>query len=160
MVIDIIGYTEEQYAALSTGKLQKILSAQAKKNALLKKLQERLLKEKQRLIDRGIYTSNIYSKLETELTEACDAEITAIRDALTFYLRYVADGKSQDKKPEGVPYEVDYSLSEEERMAVVRAYYERAYSDTTARFNAFVADTFAKSYLGEMYAPLYHYFAA
>ncbi len=160
MIIDIINYTEEQYAALSAEKLQEIREAQLKKNKLLQSLAERLAAEKARLVDRGIFRSSIWTKRETELTAACNAEIEVVREALLFYLRYAGteSGSGEDKVPSGVPYTVDYSLNEEERLLIVKEYYLNAYSNGQARFDAFEADAFARSYLGELYAPLWHYF--
>jgi hypothetical protein len=56
------------------------------------------------------------------------------------------------------PYKVDYSLSEGERLLIVKAYYEDTYADEYERFAAFKKDEFAKVYLGELYAPLHDYF--
>ncbi len=157
MIIDIIDYTAEQYAALTTVKLEEIRAAQRKKNALKKALDERLLAEKRKLVDRGTLPSTIWAQRRAELVAEYEADVEIVRDMLLFYLRYSANGED-NKAPVDVPYEVDYSLTEEERFAVVRDYYEGNYSDEEARFNAFVADEFAKSYLGELYSTLYYYF--
>ncbi len=157
MVIDIVSYTTEQFAAMKTANLQKICNAQLKKNALLKALERDILEAKERLVNRGAFTSTIFESKKAELTAACNVEIESVRAALLFSLRY-AGATSGDSAAEDAPYSVDYALSEEDRMLVVKAYYEDTYTDATERFNAFVADAFARSYLGEMYAPLYHYF--
>ncbi len=171
MVIDIVAYTDEQFASMQSAKLQKICNAQLKKNALLRKLQEDILAAKQRLTDNGVFASTLLEAKEAELTEACQAKIQEVREALLFSLRYAGSTGGEDSGGSGdssgtgdtsneAPYPVDYALSEEDRMIAVRSYYETAYSDPTERFNAFAADTFARNYLGEMYAPLYHYFEA
>ncbi len=157
MTIDIINYTEAQYAALSAVKLQEVREAQMKKNALVAKLESQKAKEKARLIDRGIFPSSIWARREAELTEACEAEINVLRETLLFYLHY-ANEKGTVAVPDGVPYPVDYSLSEVDRMLALKSYYENAYTDDTERFNAFVDDEFARTYLGERYGSLYHYF--
>ncbi len=157
MVIDIVDYTEQQFAALRKASLQKIREAQVKKNELFKELNEKILEEKQRLIDRGVFPSNIWEKKKAELIAAYDEEVEALRETLLFYLYY--EGGSSDV-PDEVLYPVDYSLPVEERMSQVRAYYQTTYSDAAERFNAFAADAFARTYLGELYAPLYHYFEA
>ena len=125
MVIDIISYTDKQLAALSTEKVLEIREAQLKKNQLQAELQERLKKEKQALIDRGIYPSNVWARLEAKLTAEYEKQVEILRDSLVFYLHYVADG-APITTPD-VPYEVDYSLSEEERAVIVKNYYERTY---------------------------------
>ena len=56
-----------------------------------------------------------------------------------------------------VGYMLDYSLEDEARLLVVKEYYETTYSDGKERFNAFVKDTIAPQYLGELYKPLYDY---
>ncbi len=156
MVIDIVNYTEQQYASLSTEKLEEIRKAQLKKNALLQKLEEDRRAEKQRLIDRGIYLSTLWEQINERLTANYEAEVETLRDGLLFFLHYTGNGT--EKVPAGVPYPVDYSLSEEDRLNGVRSYYMNAYSNGQARFDAFNKDEFARSYLGELYAPLWHHF--
>ncbi len=155
MIIDIVEYTEEQFAALSAEKLMEIREAQIRKNGLLEKLQKALETEKQRLIDRGVFLSTIWEKKSAELTEEYEKEVEVLREGLLFYLHYAVDENGQLVE---APYTVDYSLSEVERAAVVKAYYEGAYTDAGERYQAFLNDTFAKKYLGEKYASLYHYF--
>ncbi len=158
MVIDIIHYTDEQYAALSAEKLKEVRTAQIKKDRLTKALTENIRKVKQSLIDRGIFSSSIWEKRKGELNAEYEAEVSVIREALLFYLRYAVNDSEGEVVPEDVPYEVDFSLDEEARLMVVRDYYLSAYSDGAARFAAFQADEFARTYLGELYAPLWHYF--
>ncbi len=157
MVIDIINYTEEQLAALSPTKLQEVREAQVRKNRLLNALAAEIAQEKQRLLDRGVFSSTIWEKRSAELTASCNAEIEIIKESLNFYLHYVSTEEGGTATPD-VPYDVDYALTEEERMVAVRNYYTSAYTDAAVRFEAFAADEFARVYLGEMYAPLYHYF--
>ena len=67
MNIDIIDYTEEQLAALTVEKLQEVRNAQGKKDTLAAKLAKRLVEEKQSLIDKGAYPSDIFGKIEKKL---------------------------------------------------------------------------------------------
>ena len=159
MTIDIINYTEEQFAALSTEKIEEIRNAQLKKNKLTADLEVRLKKEKQALIDRGVYPSDIWGKIEAKLRAAYESEVQILRDGLLFFLHYVAEDESKGTVS-GVPYTVDYSLSEEERMLIVKEYYETTYADPVERYAAFKADTFVKVYIGELYLPLHDYFYA
>ena len=156
MTIDIINYTEEQLAALSAEKLLEIRETQLKKDKLYAQLQENLAKEKRKLIDRGAYPSDVWSKMQAEQTAEYEKQVEILRDSLIFFLHYVADDAPM-VYPDA-PYTVDYSLSEEERMLIVKAYYEGAYTDELARFKAFKQDEFAKVYLGELYSPLHDYF--
>ena len=60
MVIDIISYTDTQYAALSEEQILEVQQAQLKKNRLLIKLEEDKRKEKYRLIENGVFLSKIW----------------------------------------------------------------------------------------------------
>ena len=154
MLIDIISYTDAQYAMLTEEQLLQIKSAQLKKNRLTAKLEENLQKEKQRLVENGTLISSIWSKLQEELQSAYEQEVEGIRDSLLFYLRFSIK-PSEDVE---APYELDYSLTDVDRFYVVKNYYEATYTDKKRRYEAFKADKVAVVYLGEMYAPLHDYF--
>ncbi len=158
MTIDIISYTPEQYAVLSSKALEEIRTAQRKKDALKAALNKRLETEKQKMIDRGCYLSNVWSRLCDELQTAYEKEVEIVRDNLLFFLHYADDVYSQGAGGANAPYPVDYSLSVEDRVLILKEYYTSTYTDATVRFNAFNADTFARSYLEELYASLWHYF--
>lgn len=154
MVIDIISYTEEQLSYLSAEQIMEVKTAQLKKNALLAK-QEKICKEEAyRLQRNGMYRSGLYKifckSVETEYTK----KIEEIRDALLFYLQYTS--RPNDEEGQDAPYVVNYALSLEERLNIVRDYYNGAYTAPIERFKAFKADEVAIVYLGEYYAPLYH----
>ena len=155
MDIDIISYTEMQLSYLSVEQLEEVRSAQLKKNALIKKQEELCQKEAFRLQKNGTYSSPIYTqycaKMQTEYVQ----KIEEVRQALLFYLQYTS-------RPNGTinqqaPYTVNYALPLQQRLEIVRNYYESAYSDAqaVARFSAFEKDEVAIVYLGEYYAPLY-----
>ncbi len=154
MNIDIISYTDEQFAALSVEQLEQVREAQLKKNKLTAKLDKEKQEEKFRLVENGIFLSSIWDvycqKLETEY----EAEVETIREALLFYLRF----STKEEEESSAPYTVNYALTMEERFAIVRQYYEYTYSDAKECYNAFIADPVAKTYLGELYSPLHDYF--
>ncbi len=159
MEIDIIDYQPEQYAALSNEALEKIRAAQQRKDALTLAFEKKLAKEKQKMMDNGSFLSNIWVRLQAEMTTEHEAEVQVVRENLLFYLHYADADKEYDEGGSStIPYPVDYALTEMERVVVVRDYYLSAYTDAEARFNAFKEDTFAKGYLGESYAALWHYF--
>ena len=112
-------------------------------------------KEKYRLIDNGTYLSSMWPLIQEKLQKAYEQEVDLIRDALLFYLRFSLRPDASDS-----PYVVDYTLSEEERMYIVKDYYMEKYEDGGERFEAFKEDKVAKHYLGELYAPMYDYFRA
>ena len=156
MTIDIISYSEQQLAALSAEKLLEVRRAQIKKDALSEELAERLKTEKGKLINNGTFPSNLWSMIVSKLTQEYNAQVEQLRDSLLFYLHYVADD-APIVYPD-VPYTVDYSLSEDERMFIVKEYYETTYTDKAARYAAFKKDDFVKVYIGELYLPLHDYF--
>lgn len=153
MKIDIISYTDTQYAALTEEQIQEIKAAQLEKNRLERALSEAKLKEKHRLIERGIFLSGIWDAYQAKLQAEYDQKIESLRDSLLFYLRF-------STKPDayGTGYTVDYNLSVEERFAIVRQYYENKYTDASERFEAFEKDKVAVVYLEDLYSALYDYF--
>ena len=105
------------------------------------------------MIENGTYLSSMWPLIHEKLQKEYEQEVEIIRDALLFYLRFTLKPDTSD-----APYLVDYSLSEEERMYIVKDYYMEKYSDDKERFEAFKADEIAVQYLGELYAPMYDYF--
>ena len=156
MTIDIISYTDEQYAELNDEQLLEVRSAQLKKNKLIESMEKNLQKEKERLVKNGIFTSNIWGMLQEKFAAKLETEITMLREALLFYLRFSSRPKTEEE--ENAPYVVDYSLSYEDRLAIVKTYYEATYTNALERYSEFKADSVAKPYLGELYSPLHDYF--
>ncbi|MBQ4053820.1 MAG: hypothetical protein IJD33_05730, partial [Clostridia bacterium] len=76
--IDIINFTEAQYAALTRGQLQEVKTSQQKKNRLYRILQEDLRKEKHKLVKNGLYNSEIYMLIEARLTAIYEEEVALI----------------------------------------------------------------------------------
>jgi hypothetical protein len=153
MTIDVINYTEEQYAKLNSEQLLEVRKVQTAKNRLLRRLEEEKLAEKYRLVKAGIFRSGIWGKLCAKLQESYDAEVEMLREGLLFYLQY--SGQQQNG---GAGYTVDYSLSIVERTVIVKEYYIRTYDDPNERFEAFKNDQIAPSYLCEAYSSLYQWF--
>ena len=58
------------------------------------------------------------------------------------------------------PVVVERGLPVEERMLLVKTYYETTYSNPAERLVAFEEDEIAPEYLAELYAPLHDYFIA
>ena len=154
MVIDIINYTDEQFAALSEEQILEVKSAQTEKNHLAKKLEENQQAFRRKLVENGTFLSKMWELECARLDTEYEAQVTAIREALLFYLRFAS------KSNGATGYPVDYSLPMETRFYNVRDYYEATYTDPNERYNAFLEDEIAKVYLGEYYAPLHDYFLA
>ena len=155
MNIDIINYTAEQYAALNDEQILQIEKAQGAKDRLSRKLEEKKLSEKYRLSKSGVFHSKIWEKICASLDADFEAEVELIREGLLFYLQY--SGKPSSSNP-NVPYVVNYSLTIQERVSIVKVYYMEAYTDPNERFNAFKADKVAPGYLCEAYSSLYQWF--
>lgn len=157
MNIDIISYSEEQYAAMTQEQLKEVRQAQEEKDELKLKMEESLQRERDALVKKGIFNSNLYELIRKKAQKEFEDKVEFIREGLVFFLRYSAD-------PDGTgidaPYEVNYAQSYEARFNVVRSYYETEYTDGKERFDAFKMDRFALKYLGELYLPLYDYFLA
>ena len=158
MKIDIISYTDEQYAALASEQILEVQAAQLKKNKLDAAFAEALEKERTRLSARGLLRSSYWELFVERLTKSHEQEVENLRQALLFYLRFTT--RPDESVAGDAPYTVNYAMTIEERLAVVRAYYESTYTDATERFEAFKADKVAPNYLGEEYAPLYDYYLA
>lgn len=154
MTIDIISYTDAQFAALTEEQILEVQAAQLKKNALDIKLAEDIKREKYHLIDNGTFRSGIWSMVKSELEDAHRLAVENIRDGLIFYLRF----STQQNGTADAPYPIDYSQTQLERFYVVKDYYMTAYTDPQERFDAFHDDDLAKTYIGEYYASLYDYF--
>ena len=156
--IDIISFTDKQFSLLTKGQLQTVKTAQRQKNRLQKTLVETLRKEKHRLVKNGVFRSDIYDLLRSRLTEEYEREVELIKQCLLFYLHYSM--KPSQSTSNSVAYTVDYSLSAEARVSVVKNYYESEYTDADQLYAAFLTDTVAPQYLGELYAPLHDHFLA
>ncbi len=152
MEIDVITFTDEQYATLTETQLQEVYKSQEKKDKLTWSLEEKKREEKNRLVKNGTFASGIWDAFCAALDAQYEREVTFIREALLFYLRFSM------KTSENSPYEVNYAYSVTERAAIVKDYYEKTYANAVERFEAFKKDTVAVKYLGEMYAPIWDYF--
>ena len=153
MKIDIISYTDTQYAALTEEQIQEVKAAQLEKDRLERALAEAKLKEKHRLIERGIFLSGIWEAYKEKLQAEYDQKIESLRDSLLFYLRFSTKPDSY-----GTGYTVDYNLPVEERFAIVKQYYESTYANAKERLNAFKDDKVAVVYLEDLYSALYDFF--
>ena len=153
MVIDIVAFTNKQMNALSEKQLRKIKSVQLKKNRLKRALDKNMTAERNRLINGGLFHSDLYELLKADLQKAYDDEIEVMKEELLVSLTDLA---LEDGVPRA-PYTLDFDLSYEERFDIVKDYYMGEYSDDVHRFMKFKEDEVAIIYLGEYYKPLYDY---
>ena len=89
MTIDIIAYTQEQYAALPESHILEIKNAQLKKDRLMRKLEEDKQAAKERLIENGTFLSGLWAQLCERLEAVYAQEVEAIREGLLFFLHYI-----------------------------------------------------------------------
>lgn len=155
MVIDIISFSDEQYAALTAEQVEEVRNAQLKKNRLTEALEKNKEKEKYKLVKRGIYRSGIFEKICESLQRSYNRDVDDIREGLLFYLRFTTKSENETD----APYEINYSLDYEERYFIVKAYYDGLNVTPLQRFEEFKKDTIAMAYLGEFHAILYNYYA-
>ena len=154
MTIDIISFTDAQYASLNETQLQEVIDAQTKKDNMALALAERKRKERFRLIKNGVFRSGIYDALCAQWDAEYEAELEVMKAKLLFFLRFAL--KPQEPSAEA-PYPVDYSLEFADRYRSVRDYYLDTYSDPVERMEVYKKDEVAPQYLGEFYATLYDY---
>lgn len=154
MEIDIISYTDEQFASMTDEQILEVENVQLKKNRLTERLKEKKRGEKFRLL-KAAFSVREYGKTSAPHW----------RKAIT--KRWKASGTDccficaspLSRRGDSAPYTVDYSLTYEQRLAVVRGHYDSAYPDPKKKFEAFKGDKVALKYLGELYAPLYELYS-
>jgi len=152
MVIDVISFTDEQFASLSEEQILEVKSVQLKVNKLRVQAEELTRKMKFKLLKNGVGRSSALAEYELRETKRIEQEIDALREGLLFYLRFAAKPETGGTQP---PYTVDYSLTYEERYEIVKAYYDATYTNAGERYQALRADEVAKVYLGELYLTLH-----
>ena len=157
LTIDIISFTDAQFASLTEEQLLQVQSAQVKKNRLDAQLEEKLIQEKHKLIDNGTFLSSLWNLYAQKLVREHEAEVENLRDGLLFYLQYSVKADGSDSS--GVFYTPDYSLDMRARYEQVLNAYLEEYETPAERFEAFKADKVALKYLGEYYGTLYQQFA-
>ncbi len=152
MVIDVITFTDEQFAALSEEQILEVKSVQLKVNKLRQEADRLAVKMKFKLLKNGVGRSSALEEYEIRERARIDQEIDTLREGLLFYLRFtVKHGTTEEQ----APYTVDYSLTYQDRYLLVKAYYDGKYTNAKERYEALRADQVAKAYLGEMYLTLH-----
>ena len=155
MIIDIISYTAEQFAALNEQQLKEVREAQRKKDNLTLALGEKLQAQKDELVKKGIFNSSLFRLIEEKMQREYEQKVSLLKEDLKFYLQYY-----KPKEEESTPYVVNYALPYDERFAIVREYYMTTFTDANERFAKFTMDAIALNYLGELYSPMYSYLKA
>ena len=79
MEIDIISYTDKQFASMTTEQILEVRKAQEKKNKLEKKLAQSLQEAEKWHIEKGTYHSTPYQKSVENLQAECEKWKTCVR---------------------------------------------------------------------------------
>ena len=156
MIIDVLEYTDEAFDALKKKDQLKIKEAQLKKNTMERALAKKISDEKARLLKNGTFLSSAFDAFCARLQAEYQDELEYLRDALTYDLLY----KEKNKDELSAPYVIDFTLSEQKRMEIVKAYYMQAYENASERLAAYQKDAVAKEYLDDFYNALYDALAA
>lgn len=90
MEIDIISYTDEQFASMTDEQILEVENVQLKKNRLTERLKEKKRGEKFRLLKAGVFRSGIWENICAALEESYNQEVESLRDGLLFYLRFAS----------------------------------------------------------------------
>ena len=160
MIIDVISYSNEQFAALTSEQILEVRSVQLQVNELRAKKEKITEDIKFKLLENGVAFSSMALKSAEAEIALIEQKIENLREGLLFYLQYASrpsNGESAES-PTDAPYTVDYSLPYDQRYFIVRDYYEESYSDPYERFQKFCEDEVALVYLGEFYNTLYDWF--
>ena len=163
MIIDVISYTNEQFASLTSEQILEVRSVQVRVNELRAKKEAVKENMKFQLSENGVSRSSMATKSAEAEILLIDQKIENLREGLLFYLQYASrpsdgNGSSGGNSGAVAPYLVDYSLSYEERFFIVRDYYEATYTDAYERFQKYCEDEVALVYLGEYHSSLYDWF--
>lgn len=159
MEFDILPLTGEEAEALSTIQLKLLRTAQQKKDALARTLEQELLTYKKLTYTDGMEYSSLYGDKEAELTAEYEYQVEILREQLLFNMSLsepTNDGETGDSGTDDSAYLVDYELSYLERYIAVRDYY-MTIEDPDERLALYAADTVALDYLGSYYNSLYNY---
>jgi len=159
MNIDILNLTDAQIAALSYAQRKVLYEGQQKKDKLTCQLEEDRKNAELLLIAMGTARSDMlhykYLSLEKDYEQA--VSILA-KQTLEDMEAAPADGTvtTVTQTEYSYPDSPNYSLSYPDRFVAVKAYYMKT-EDAEARYAAFLADTLAKTYLGEYYSTMKYY---
>lgn len=154
MQFDIIHLTEKELQSLTVAKMRLLRTAQRKRDEIKRKAAEDYKKFCKKAQGAGMKNSTLLADKKAAL----DAEVNYKSAILAEDLEYNMSVSSVSNTDADCPYLVDYSLSYNERYAIVRDYY-LAITDRAERMRLYSADEVAKKYLGAYYEPLYNVLA-
>lgn len=156
MTIDIVDYSAEVYEVLTSYQYYRIELAQHRKNTLLEELDKEIKKERQKLIEKGIFVSELFDKIKAKLQDKYDKKIEMVKKEISIYIsKTMLPGYAY---MEETPYVLNYALCMYQRYKSVKKYYLNAYTTAAERFAAFRQDVAAIEYLGDYYETLYSEF--
>lgn len=161
MEIDIIEMTDEEFSELTKVQQAMVTSAQAQKNSILLKAEQKKEELLEKLLDRNISRTSLKEAYALSVDGEANAEIDVLREDLLYRLAY--ESKYSDGNefgPYRYPENPNYNLNAPQRFLVVRDYYMHVTSNAEARLQAYAMDSLAVEYLGEYYQTLYDLLAS
>jgi hypothetical protein len=159
MTFDILDLTEQEIKALTTIQLKLLRTAQQKKDALLKQLNEDLQTYFYILCAGKAVNSSLYEQKKEALVKEYNYQLDILVEQLQFNMSLnepTTDDEVGDSGNDSSAYLVDYSLSYLERYVQVRDYY-MTIADPNERLALYAADKVAVEYLNSYYNSLYNY---
>jgi hypothetical protein len=163
MYFDILTYTDEELAALSTIQMKLLRTAQKSKDELDKQLSDDKLNFRLLLASNNMNYSSLYRDKSAELEQEYTRQVNILREQLVYNMALnepttddELGGSHLGSTDESSGYLVDYSLSYIERYTLVRDYY-MTIEDPSERLALYTADKTAQDYLGSYYVSLYNY---
>ena len=161
MKIDIIDLTDEEYQDLTSVQLAMVRAAQARKDEILTKAQEKKGKQLRKLLTNNVARSSMRRDYDGEVDADAERQISVVREDLMYQLAYEgAYSDGNEFGPYRYPENPNYNLAAPQRFLVVRDYYMHVTTNARARLDAYAMDTLARSYLGEYYQTLYDLLAS
>lgn len=156
MTLDILNDLEWEEDELSMAALSFVRQAQSKKDALTAEKEQKKEETRYLFLKNGTLRSSMYQQVLDKLEQAYTREVNALKDQLTFQIKFLGDGATppEESQTYNYPYNPDYSLDSAGRYYAVYNYY-MTMTDAQVRFALFQADTVAPGYLGEFYSTLY-----
>lgn len=155
MAIDIIDLTDPQFSDLSPVQLAMVRAAQAKKDKLILEKEQEKKMLFYMMLSNNVVRSSVRECEEMRLDSETEAQIEIVRNDLLYQLAYEALGsEGNDLGPYRYPENPNYSLTPAQRFLVVRNYYMAVTDNAQTRYQMYMGDTLARTYLGEFYQTL------
>lgn len=153
MVFDVIEITYPELQKLSVIQMQLLRTAQKRKNELRQNLEDNIAAYRRLALGNNMINSSLVADKTAQLTEVYERELEILVEQLKYSMELNAPLPDDHGSSER-GYIVDYTLSYNERFAVVRNYY-LSLPDPVERLALYEKDDVAKRYLDSYYTTLW-----